>query len=114
MRYRQLGNSEHKVSVIGLGCIQLGDRADAAESEAIVHRAIQLGVNFFDVANVYMDGVSEEVLGKALGPKRKQMYSRARRAASGLARNASSSATQPARNPCGDRRQPASPRHRLD
>ena len=38
-----------------------------------MHRAIQLGVNFFDVANVYMDGVSEEVLGKALGPKRKQI-----------------------------------------
>lgn len=73
MRYRQLGNSEHKVSVIGLGCIQLGDRADAKESQAIVDRAIDLGVNFFDTANVYMDGIGEEVLGKALGAKRKNI-----------------------------------------
>jgi aryl-alcohol dehydrogenase-like predicted oxidoreductase len=70
VRYRQLGNSEHKVSVIGLGCIQLGDRADAKESQAIVDRAIDCGVNFFDTANVYMDGLGEEVLGRALGPKR--------------------------------------------
>ena len=73
MRYRQLGNSEHKVSVIGLGCIQLGDRADMAQSQAIVDRAIDLGVNFFDAANVYMDGVGEEILGKALGAKRKNI-----------------------------------------
>jgi aryl-alcohol dehydrogenase-like predicted oxidoreductase len=73
MRYRQLGNSGHKVSVIGLGCIQLGDRADEAESKRIVDRAIDLGVNFFDTANVYMDGIGEEVLGRALGPKRKSI-----------------------------------------
>jgi aryl-alcohol dehydrogenase-like predicted oxidoreductase len=73
MRYRQLGNSEHNVSVIGLGCIQLGDRADAKESQAIVDRAIGLGVNFFDTANVYMDGIGEEILGKALGAKRKNV-----------------------------------------
>lgn len=73
MRYRQLGNSEHKVSVIGLGCIQLGDRADEAESKRIVDRAIDLGVNFFDTANVYMDGIGEEVLGRALGQKRKNI-----------------------------------------
>jgi aryl-alcohol dehydrogenase-like predicted oxidoreductase len=73
MRYRQLGNSEHKVSVVGLGCIQLGDRADIAQSQAIVDRAIDLGVNFFDTANVYMDGIGEEVLGKALGAKRKNV-----------------------------------------
>lgn len=73
MRYRQLGNSEHSVSVIGLGCIQLGDRADMKESQAIVDRAIDLGINFFDTANVYSDGVGEEVLGKALGAKRKNI-----------------------------------------
>lgn len=73
MRYRQLGNSEHQVSVVGLGCIQLGDRADAKQSQAIVDRAIDLGVNFFDTANVYMDGIGEEVLGKALGAKRKSV-----------------------------------------
>lgn len=73
MRYRQLGNSEHKVSVIGLGCIQLGDRADMTQSQAIVDRAIDLGVNFFDTANVYVDGVGEEILGKALGARRKDV-----------------------------------------
>ena len=73
MRFRQLGNSEHKVSVIGLGCIQLGDRADMAHSQAIVDRALDLGINFFDTANVYMDGVGEEILGKALGTRRKNI-----------------------------------------
>lgn len=73
MRFRQLGNSEHKVSVIGLGCIQLGDRADAAHSQAIVDRALDLGINFFDTANVYMDGLGEEILGKALGTRRKNI-----------------------------------------
>jgi aryl-alcohol dehydrogenase-like predicted oxidoreductase len=73
MRYRQLGNSEHRVSVVGLGCIQLGDRADMAQSQAIVNRAIDLGVNFFDTANVYKDGVGEEILGKALGARRKDV-----------------------------------------
>jgi aryl-alcohol dehydrogenase-like predicted oxidoreductase len=73
MRYRQLGNSQHQVSVIGLGCIQLGDRADLAASRAIVHRALDLGINFFDTANVYSDGTGEEVLGKALGPRRKDV-----------------------------------------
>jgi aryl-alcohol dehydrogenase-like predicted oxidoreductase len=73
MRYRQLGNSEHRVSVIGLGCIQLGDRADLSTSQAIVDRAIDLGVNFFDTANVYMDGSGEEILGKALGTRRKDV-----------------------------------------
>jgi aryl-alcohol dehydrogenase-like predicted oxidoreductase len=73
MRFRQLGNSEHKVSVIGLGCIQFGNRADMNQSQAIVDRAIDLGVNFFDTANVYSDGVGEEVLGKALGAKRKRV-----------------------------------------
>ena len=73
MRYRQLGNSEHRVSVVGLGCIQLGDRADMAQSQAIVNRALDLGVNFFDTANVYTDGIGEEVLGKALGARRKDI-----------------------------------------
>jgi aryl-alcohol dehydrogenase-like predicted oxidoreductase len=73
MRYRRLGNSEHKVSVVGLGCIQLGDRADMAQSQAIVDRALDLGVNFFDTANVYKDGIGEEVLGKALGARRKNV-----------------------------------------
>lgn len=73
MRYRQLGNSELRVSVVGLGCIQLGDRADPIESRAIVHRAIDLGVTFFDTANVYSDGMGEEVLGKSLGPRRKDI-----------------------------------------
>lgn len=73
MRFRQLGNSEHTVSVVGLGCIQLGDHADMKESQTIVDRAIDLGVNFFDTANVYSDGIGEEVLGKALGAKRKQI-----------------------------------------
>lgn len=73
MRYRRLGRSEIAVSVVGMGCIQFGDRADYAETERIVGRCLDLGINFFDNANVYSDGVGEEYLGRALGARRKEI-----------------------------------------
>jgi aryl-alcohol dehydrogenase-like predicted oxidoreductase len=69
MQYRPLGNSGVKVSAVGLGCNQFGGRVSQEETTRIVHRAIDLGINFLDTANVYNNGRSEEVLGVALKGK---------------------------------------------
>ena len=67
MEYRNLGRSGLLVSVVGLGCDNFGHRCDPKESAAIVHRAMDLGVTFFDTADIYgPGGLSEEYLGKAL------------------------------------------------
>lgn len=73
MEYRNLGLTDLSVSTLGLGCIQFGDKADLPETKRIVHRALDLGINYFDTANVYSDGVGEEYLAKALGPRRKDI-----------------------------------------
>lgn len=68
MRYRHLGNSGVQVSVIGVGCNRIGRTVDLAGTKAIVHRALEEGINFFDTADVYgaQPGASETVLGEAL------------------------------------------------
>ena len=67
VEYRNLGRSGLLVSVVGLGCDNFGHRCDPKESAAIVHRAMDLGVTFFDTADIYgPGGLSEEYLGKAL------------------------------------------------
>lgn len=53
METRSLGKSGLQVSVVGLGCMNFGMMNDQAESAAIVNRAIELGINFFDTADVY-------------------------------------------------------------
>ena len=70
MEYRQLGASGLKVSVIGLGGNTFGNAADAAQTAAIIHRALDLGINFVDTADVYSRGVSEEYVGKAVKGRR--------------------------------------------
>lgn len=71
MEYKSLGRSGLQVSVVGLGCMNFGMMNDEAQAAAIVHRAIELGVNFFDTADVYGNrGTSEEFLGRALGARR--------------------------------------------
>jgi aryl-alcohol dehydrogenase-like predicted oxidoreductase len=71
MEYRALGHSGLSISAVGLGCMNFGMMNDQAAAAAIVHRALDLGVNFFDTADVYGNrGTSEEYLGKALGPRR--------------------------------------------
>ncbi|NND35773.1 MAG: aldo/keto reductase, partial [Gammaproteobacteria bacterium] len=49
MDYKNLGRSGLKVSAVGLGCMNFHSMNDKAESAAIVHKALELGVNFFDV-----------------------------------------------------------------
>lgn len=56
----------HDVSVVGLGCNTFGRRCDERESGAIVRAALGSGVTFFDTADIYSQGLSEEFLGKAL------------------------------------------------
>ena len=67
MEYRQLGNSGVRVSVIGLGTNRFGSKeVGQTDVDEIIDQALELGVNFFDTANVYTDGRSEETLGQAL------------------------------------------------
>ncbi|MCX8125564.1 MAG: aldo/keto reductase [Dehalococcoidia bacterium] len=73
MEYRKLGSSGLKVSQVGLGCNNFGWWADEATSISVVHRALELGVNFFDTADWYDRGRSEEFLGKALLGRRQKV-----------------------------------------
>jgi aryl-alcohol dehydrogenase-like predicted oxidoreductase len=72
MRYKRLGNSGLQVSVIGLGGNTFGRYVDAKGTARLIHRAIDLGINFFDTADIYSLGVSEEHVGKALVDRRDQ------------------------------------------
>ncbi|MFO1022686.1 MAG: aldo/keto reductase [Planctomycetales bacterium] len=74
MEYRRLGGSGIKVSPLCLGTMMFGGATAEEESIRIMHRAIDEGINFFDAANIYAAGRSEEVIGKALaGDKRDQV-----------------------------------------
>ena len=75
MHYRHLGNSGLEVSEIGLGANSFGepDRRDRIEAAAIIHAAIEHGINFIDTSNVYAQGVSEEYIGYALEGRRTDM-----------------------------------------
>jgi aryl-alcohol dehydrogenase-like predicted oxidoreductase len=65
---RRIGDLD--VSIVGIGCNNFGRRLDRPGTEAVVHAAMEAGINFFDTADVYGDGVSEEYLSKALGSRR--------------------------------------------
>ncbi|MBA3963939.1 MAG: aldo/keto reductase [Chthoniobacterales bacterium] len=74
MEYTRLGNSGLKVSRLCLGCMTYGDpkrgnhtwSLGENESRPFIARALELGINFFDTANAYSDGSSEEIVGRAL------------------------------------------------
>ena len=66
MDYRNLGRTGVKVSPLCLGCMNFGGKTDMDASQAIIDRALDAGVNFFDTANVYSRGESEKVTGAAL------------------------------------------------
>jgi aryl-alcohol dehydrogenase-like predicted oxidoreductase len=71
---RKLGTSGIEVSVVGLGCNNFGGRTDFAATQAVVHRALDLGVTLFDTADVYGNkGGSEDFLGRILGARRKDV-----------------------------------------
>ena len=74
MRYRKLGRTGLDVSPVCLGCMSFGDPGrgahpwslDEEASRPLIRRALEAGINFFDTANVYSDGSSEEIVGRAL------------------------------------------------
>jgi len=74
MKMRTLGSSNLSISSIGVGCMNFGSMCDQAATDAIVGTAFDLGVNFFDVADIYGGTMnrSEAMLGKALGGRRSQ------------------------------------------
>lgn len=73
MEYRRLGKSGLKVSEIGLGGNNFGGRIGEQESISVIHRALELGINFIDTANIYSEGHSEECVGKAVKGKRSEV-----------------------------------------
>ncbi|MEW1847766.1 aldo/keto reductase [Nonomuraea angiospora] len=75
MRYRTLGDSGLRVSVVGLGCNNIGSRIDVARTREVVDAAIEEGVTLFDTAEAYGGayGASEEILGEVLAGRRDQV-----------------------------------------
>jgi voltage-dependent potassium channel beta subunit len=75
MRYRKLGKWGVKVSEISLGSwLTYGGYVEDQRAIACIHRAFELGINFFDTANVYRRGAAEEVTGRALKDFRRDDY----------------------------------------
>ena len=73
MEFRNVGRSGLQVSVVGLGCNNFGGRVDAAGTAAVVNKCIEMGITFFDTADVYGRGLSEEFLGPVLKPHRRNI-----------------------------------------
>jgi aryl-alcohol dehydrogenase-like predicted oxidoreductase len=74
MEQRNLGRSGLIVSAVGLGCNNFGGRSDREATRAVVHKALDLGITFFDTSDTYGDnGASEEYLGRALAGRRDEI-----------------------------------------
>lgn len=78
MHTRQLGTNGPHVSAIGLGCMGMTDfyttGADTKEATATLHRALELGVNFLDTADIYGPHTNEHLIGQAIAGKRDQVF----------------------------------------
>lgn len=74
MDIRNLGGSGLRVSAVGLGCNNFGQRTDLETSRKVIHKAIDLGITLFDTADIYAGrGGSETVIGQVLGDRRKDI-----------------------------------------
>ncbi|MEU4829514.1 aldo/keto reductase [Streptosporangium sp. NPDC023615] len=77
MNRRHIGRGGPEVSAIGLGCMGMSEfygTADESESVAVVHRALDLGVNFLDTADMYGSGHNEELVGRAISGRRDEVF----------------------------------------
>ncbi|ONH51153.1 Predicted oxidoreductase [Pseudomonas cedrina] len=78
MHTRQLGTHGPFVSAIGLGCMGMSDfyapGSDTREAVATLHRALELGINFLDTADMYGPHTNEQLIGKAIAGKREQVF----------------------------------------
>jgi aryl-alcohol dehydrogenase-like predicted oxidoreductase len=77
MKYKILGNTSVELSALGLGCMGMsyayGTRDDD-ESIATLHKALDLGLNFWDTADMYADGENEKLISKVLVPNRNKVF----------------------------------------
>src|SRR5450631_3596566 len=72
MRTRELGRTGRQVSIVGLGCWQLGGdwgQVDESDAMGVLHAAVDAGVTFLDTADVYGDGRSEILIGRLLAER---------------------------------------------
>ena len=77
MQFRKLGNTDVKLSAIGLGCMSMNHaygEPDDKESIATLEKAIEIGINFWDTADIYANGANEELVSKVLQPNRKKVF----------------------------------------
>lgn len=74
MQYRQLGSSGARVSTVGLGGNNFGPRCDAARTAEVIHRALDVGINHVDTADIYGGGVSEQYVGQAIADRRSSVF----------------------------------------
>ena len=73
MKQRRLGKNGPMISAIGLGCMSMSyayGHGDDVESVATIHRALELGINFLDTADIYGNGANEELVGRAIRGQR--------------------------------------------